>query len=129
MGKIVEILQSLPDFYAGNPASAQDIAIAEEQLGVAFSEEYREYVKAFGDASANGHELTGISSSERIDVVSVTQAERVRNSEFPAGHYVVERTGVDRVVVCQDAAGIVYQSAPGRSPERIFDSLSDYVAS
>lgn len=129
MDNIVEVLQSLPDFYAGNPASTQDIAIAEEQLGVAFSEEYREYVKAFGDASANGHELTGISSSERVDVVSVTQLERARNHELPADHYVVERTGIDRVVVCQDAVGFVYQSAPGRSPEKIFDSLCDYVAS
>ena len=116
MDNIVEVLQSLPDFYAGNPASTQDIAIAEEQLGVAFSEEYREYVKAFGDASANGHELTGISSSERVDVVSVTQLERARNHELPADHYV-------------DAVGFVYQSAPGRSPEKIFDSLCDYVAS
>ena len=129
MDNIVEVLQSLPDFYAGNPASTQDIAIAEEQLGVAFSEEYREYVKAFGDASANGHELTGISSSARVDVVGVTQEERARNPELPVGHYVVERTGIDRVVVCQDAAGLIYQSAPGCNPKKIFDSLSDYVAS
>lgn len=129
MKNITEVMQTLPDFYPASGASAKMINDAEKQLGVTFSKEYREYVKAFGDASANGHELTGISSNKRIDVVSVTIAERMRNQDIPENLYVVEQTRIDRIVVWQDARGSIYQTIPGGKPEKIFETLWDYIAS
>ncbi|NHM16219.1 cell wall assembly/cell proliferation coordinating protein, KNR4-like protein [Eggerthellaceae bacterium zg-887] len=129
MNSVVETMRLLPDFYPAKGASAEDIDIAEERLKLTFSDEYREYIKAFGDASANGHELTGISDSARIDVVSVTLAERARNPGVPTELYVVEQTHVDRIAIWQDAHGSIYQTIPGGKPEKIYESLSAYIVS
>ena len=102
---------------------------AEKQLGTTFSREYREYLHAFGDASVNGHEITGITDSKRIDVVSVTLEERERNPSVPIALYVVEQTHIDRIVIWQHADGSIYQTIPGVGPKKIYDCLYDYVAS
>lgn len=128
MSNITEAIQSLPYFYPDTGASAESIINAEKRLGVTFSEDYREYVKAFGDASANGHELTGVTDEDRIDVVSVTLAERKRNSTIPLEMYVVEQTHVDRIVIWQDTRGLIYQTIPGDKPKMISRSLIEYVA-
>ena len=128
MVNIVECLRALPDFYPGNSSTEKDIHEAEAKLGVTFSDEYRDYVHAYGDASANGHELTGISDSARINVVSVTLAERARNPSVPEELYVVEQTGIDRIVVWQDSKGTIYQTIPGCVPEKLCVSLSEYIA-
>lgn len=128
MADIKEVMQSLPFFHPANGVDEESINDAEEQLGVTFSKEFRDYVKAFGDASANGHEITGITDNKRLDVVSVTLAERTRNPTIPIELYVVEQTGVDRIVIWQDASGSIYQTIPGGNLEKIFDSLSDFVA-
>lgn len=129
MSKIIETMQSLPDFCPGKGADAEEIEDAETQLGLVFADEYREYVKAFGDASVDGHELTGITESKRINVVEATIAERRRNPDVPESLYVVEQTHVDRIVVWQDHAGRIYQTIPGSMPVKVHETLSEYLSS
>ncbi|WP_165043746.1 SMI1/KNR4 family protein [Adlercreutzia sp. ZJ138] len=128
-GDFAETIRALPDFYPANGASVEDIKSAEQKLGLTFSSEYREYLEAFGDASANGHELTGISESIRINVVSVTEAERLRNPGVPTNLYVVEQARVDRIAIWQDEHGAIFQTMPGSKPEKVCESLSEYIAS
>lgn len=129
MSAITEAMKTLPYFYSSSGANDERIADAEKRLGVTFSRDYREYVAAFGNVSVNGHELTGITDSARLDVVSVTFDERVRNAGIPADLYVIEQTGIDRIVVWQDTRGAIYQTIPGGKPQKIYDTLSEYIAS
>lgn len=129
MSCVIEIMRVLPHFYPAKGATPEMIADAEEQLGLTFSDEYREYVRAFGNASVNGHEITGVTGEERINVVAVTLAERMRNPLIPKGFYVVEQTGIDRIVVWQDSSGFIFQSIPGGKLVKIFDALCEYIAS
>ena len=49
-------------------ASKEQIADAENELKLKFSEDYKEYLSTFGAATFYGKELTGICSSERLSV-------------------------------------------------------------
>lgn len=100
----------------------------ETTLGVMFTEEYREYILVFGVASANGHELTGLCRSPRLNVVEVTMAERKNNANVPNDWYVVEQANIDDIVIWQASSGEIYQTAPGVQSCKLCDSLSEYVA-
>ena len=61
-------------------------------MGVRFAKDYFQYVTQIGVASFDGHELTGICQSNRLDVVSVTRRERQKNPDIDEEWYVVEQT-------------------------------------
>lgn len=101
------------------------IAHAETELGVAFAKDYREYLAAFGVASANGHEFTGLSVSKRLNVVYVTSEERTYH-ERPDNWYVVEDTNIDGIIIWQSSSGEVFLCQGTRTPQKIAYSLSEY---
>ena len=41
--------------------------------------------------------------------------------------YVIENTCIDGIIIWQDANGIIYKSRPNLEPEKIADSLVDYI--
>ena len=129
MAEFSESISSLPFFHASsNGVTIQEISDAEARLGVSFSEDYAEYVSAFGYAAVNGHELTGICEHPRLNVVSVTEAERgCGHGEMP-NWYVVERLGVDGLLAWQDEKGVVYLTAQWRNPEPAAGSLLEFVS-
>ena len=59
------------------------ISKSEKILGLRFSHEYCEYLRTFDLASFSGHELTGIRSPARFNIVEVTNAERIANPTVP----------------------------------------------
>lgn len=127
MTEIVSKLQSMRSFRMGAAASMKAITAAEESLGLLFSDEYRDYISAFGAASVYGHELTGICTSRRLHVVDVTIAEREYNPSVPNDLYVIEQAHIDGIVVWQSSDGTVYQSMPNEVPVKLCDSLCEYV--
>lgn len=129
MYDFITLLREKDDFFASSGASEEDIAFAEQQLNLKFSKDYRSYLKEFGAASADAHEYTGIKKSKRLNVVDVTIEEKRRNTLVPHGLYVVERLGIDGIVIWQSEDGTIYQTAWGEKPEAIFGSLADYVNS
>ena len=129
MDDFLKVMQAKQGFVALSGASAEQIAKAEAALGVKFSEEYRKYVSAFGIASFEAHELTGLCSSPRLNVVDVTIEERLRYPELPKDWYVLEKTNIDDVVIWQSGAGKVHQSMPGAQAIMLFGSLSEYLDS
>jgi hypothetical protein len=108
-------------------ASNEEITMAEETLGLQFADDYRQYLAVPGVASFDGHELTGICNSKRLDVVTVTVNERPVNCTVQPDWYVLEQTGIDSITIWQSSSGEVYLCRGVRTPVKIADSLIDYL--
>ena len=127
MKNITSTINALPDLLFLKPASAAEISNSEKQLDLRFADEYREYVSKFGAISANDIELTGIVSSERLNVVSVTKQKWAINLKVPHDLYVIEVAGIDGIIIWQNRDGEIFQTTPNSEPVRIADSLETYL--
>ncbi len=115
------------DFYSLTGATDVEIEEAQWALGTCFAKDYQSYTKKYGAISFDGHEFTGICSSDRLNVVSVTRYERDRNMSIPKEFYVLEQTNIDGIVVWQDSSGRVYESHPSGKLITVGETLLDYV--
>ncbi len=127
MSKLPELIKGAYYFVSLQPADDSSIEAAESQLGLSFAADYKEYLLAFGAASFDGRELTGVCKSERLSVVSSTESARAFYPQFPPKAYVVEDLGFDHVLVVQDRSGKVYEYGPGDSGKKIAESLQQYL--
>lgn len=127
MDKIVEVIHALPRMLSLKAATTEQITEAENQLQLVFSEEYKEYLSAFGAILADGVELSGIAKSAHRNVVALTKQSWELNPKVPHDMYVVENTGMDGVLLWQDASGKVYRSTPNAEPQKVASSLKDYL--
>ena len=128
MSKIIEELNKKSCLYYEKGASIEAIKKAEEALGLKFDEDYKEYLRQFGSVSCGGHELTGISEDEALDVVKVTIYNRERNQNVRIPIYVIEETHIDGIVIWQAETGEIFQTGYKEVPEKIFESLMEYVS-
>ena len=126
---IIEVINSIDKLKTFKPASSEDISSAENELGLKFASEYKEYLSKFGAVMGDGIDLTGIAKSAHRDVVKVTKKCWDLNDKVPHSMYVIEDSGVDGIVVWQDKSGKVYQSDASSKPKKIASSLSDYISS
>ena len=126
MDSVLEVLYNAPDFIGGNCCDMAAISNAEQQLGVRFAPDYRLYLQKIGLACFDGHELTGICKTPRLNVVDVTLDERKQRPDA-AGWYVIEQANVDGIVIWQAPSGEVYQTMPGVSARKICNALTEYV--
>lgn len=127
MTKIIELINSLPDLLSLKPATEAEIAEAENQLGLIFSDEYKLYLKNFGAIMADGIELSGIAKSAHRNVVELTKQERKLNPNISADMYVIENTGIDGIMIWQNSNGTIYKSTPNAKPVKIAPSLHTYL--
>lgn len=127
MGNIVDILKGMPDYIGSDGRSENEIDHAEEMLGISFAKDYRKYLEDVGLACFDGHELTGLTNTVRLNVVSVTKEQQKQSAEIYTSWYVVEEAGIDGIVIWQDADGIVYKTAPNSKAEKIANSLAEYI--
>ena len=128
MSTIIDALNARTSLLTGKGVSPEQIAQAEQELGLSFSEEYTEYLSTYGIVAFDGRELTGITKSKRVNVVFATLEARKKYQELPADLYVIEEAGVEEIIILQDSAGNVYRCAPNTELKKIYDSLSDYVS-
>lgn len=124
---IVELINGLDILYQSNPATLEEIKNAENILGLKFADEYIQYVSAFGVVACEGMEFTGITDVEEVSVIDVTLKEREHNDYVPHNMYVVENTYIDGLIIWQDEKGIIYIAMPQEKPEKIADSLAEYI--
>jgi hypothetical protein len=122
-----DVYESLPGFIGNRPASKAAIEEVERTLGLEFAADYKAMLADCGRISANGHELTGISSSARLDVTAVTEWARAEYANLPAAAYVIEDAHIDGILVCQDVTGEVFQVTPRGGAERLAPSLIEYL--
>ena len=127
MTNIINVINNLSNLLALKPATTDQIAIAEQQLGVVFANDYKEYLSTFGAILADGIELSGIAKSNHRNVVALTQKEWLLNSKIPHTMYVVENTCVDGIIIWQDVNGYIYQSTPHGEPKQIASTLIEYI--
>ena len=127
MSKIIEEFYKKSNFYCEKGASLERIKKAEEILDLRFADDYKEYLKNFGSVSCGGHELTGISEDEALDVVNVTQKNHEKNQNVQNSFYVVEETHMDGIVIWQSESGEIFKAEYKEIPEKIYDSLTEYV--
>lgn len=125
---IVEIISSLPKMLPLKPATEKQISDAENQLGLKFANEYKEYLAKFGAIMADGIELSGIAKSKHRNVVFLTQQEWGLNPTVPHNMYVVENVGIDGMIIWQSEKGEIYQSTPNTEPAKIANSLAEYIS-
>lgn len=127
MKDIIQIIRNLEDMRFIKPASMEQIIEAAKELGVSFADDYTKYVAKYGVISARGIELTGVTTHERLSVVSVTKKERNMNSNIPANMYVIENIAIDGIIALQDETSKVYTITPNGTPKLSYNSLSEYV--
>ena len=117
----------MPDYIGGKGCSDIEVDKAENELKVCFASDYKEYLKEIGLACFDGIELTGISDIKRLSVVNVTLEEREYNLNIDKDLYVVHQVGIDGIVIWQNNKGEVYQTVGDGAPQKIYDSLYDYI--
>lgn len=127
MLEMIKKIREAKDYASLGAVSKEQIADAEKILQLAFAEDYKEYLSAFGAATFCGKEMTGICSSERLNVIAVTQRARSFYKNFPDDAYVIEEMLFDHFLVIQKADGSVFSYGPNESEELIAGSLSSYL--
>ena len=128
MSALSEEFERKSDFCCEKGATEEEIKKAQETLGQVFADDYKEYLRLYGSASCGGHELTGISAEESLNVVQVTIDNRRRNPSIKTPLYVVEETHIDGIVIWQASTGEVYQTEYKNVPQKTYASLIEYVA-
>lgn len=117
---IADIIAQKEDAVFGTGASVADVDRAEQQLGLQFASDYREYLKQYSLIMYDGHELTGISKSKHVNVVDVTLAH-VPERKSP-DMYVLEDLGIDGIIIWQNSKGEVYMGN-----RKICNGLVEYI--
>ncbi len=129
MSALIKEIKRARNYCCLQPAGMLAIEKAENQLGIRFADDYKDYLLAFGTASFNGRELTGICDSERLNVVSATEKARCFYHSFPYNVYVIEEMGFDNIIIGQDTSGNIYSFGPDETAKKIAGSLYEYLFS
>lgn len=123
----IKALAELPGFAPFGQVSPRAVSLAERDLGISFSPDYREAAIAYGAIEVDGHELTSVVDIPRLDVVRVTRDFAALYPWLPKDSYVIEDAGIDGLAICQKSDGTVYQVSPDGRVAQIAKSLLDYL--
>ena len=125
---VSDTIKQIPGYIGSNGRSEEEIVNAEKELATSFANDYREYLENIGLACFESRELTGLTKTARLDVVSVTKEQRMLNQRVPRNWYVIEETHLDGIVIWQSPNGEIYQAAADTPGRKIYCSLMDYVS-
>ena len=127
MENVVSAIKSMPGYIGSNGRDEAAIEHAERLLDTHFASDYRVYLSEIGLACFDGHELTGICASKRLNVVEVTLSARGVQPAVPQDWYVLEEANIDGIVIWQSGAGEVFQTQPGAEPVKLAASIREYL--
>lgn len=127
MKKFTDIIKDCEDYTAIGGVSIEQIKSAEEELGLVFSKEYKEFLKEHGVACANGHEFLGICDSGRLNIIDGTLKAKKKNENIPEDMYLIEDVGIDKIMTWQNAKGELFQTVGKEKPEKLEIKLCEYV--
>lgn len=128
MSRLIDEFSKKSYFYSEKGASIDMISKAEDELGLKFAEDYKEYLQHYGAVSCGGHELTGLSQDLNLDVVKVTIKNWENNQHVKKVLYVIEETHIDGIVIWQSETGEVFLAEYKDMPKKIYDSFTEYVS-
>ncbi|MCQ2421909.1 MAG: SMI1/KNR4 family protein [Lachnospiraceae bacterium] len=106
--KFCDFLEKQDGLVMSGGKDEDSISEAENILRAPFADEYKSYLRKYGAVSYDGHELTGLIRSKRLNVVDCTIKQREENDCILPDMYVVENLGIDGIVVLQASNGKVY---------------------
>ena len=127
MKKFKDIVKDYEDFTAVGGAQDEQIKNAEEELGLKFSKEYKDFLKEHGAACANGHEFLGICESKRLNIIDATLKAKKKNETVSNDLYLIEDVGIDKILTWQNADGKLFQTVGKGAPEFLEINLTEYV--
>lgn len=125
---VIETISLLKNICFLNGATNEKITEAEKELGVRFSEEYKQYTAQFGAVAIDGSEYTGVVDDPNLSVVKTTKAARLVTPQASKQWYVIKDLHIDCVIIWQDVDGKIYQTIPYKEPLQISNSMAEYIA-
>lgn len=123
---LIEKIQGIDKLYHGKGCTDEQIQNAEQDLGIQFPNDYRNYVKEYGAISFWGTEWTGLNVNGAINVVNATKQEKKLNPHFPANCFVLENLGIDGVITIMDQEGQIFELQYAKKT-LLCRSLSEYL--
>jgi len=129
MSNIGSTIRALKGLRSLSPASSEAIAEAEKQLGLKFSDEFKQYLLEFGVIYSEAVQLKGIAKTKGYNVAAFTLMAREVWPEIPRNFYVISETGYNGIIICQNENGFVYECRPNNEIIQIASSLSEYIES
>lgn len=126
MSKLVDYINGLSVKENKGSCNEDSIRKAEQELGLVFSEEYKDLLLNFGTASLNYIDILSTINNDHYNVVSKTKELRSVFSNLDANLYVVVDAGVDGVYALQDKNGKIYE-INGSDIMEAYDSLLDFI--
>jgi len=127
MKSVTEILSEKKRAIFGVGVSEDAVLEAEKKLNVKFADSYKKYLVTYGVVAYSGHELTGLSKSDRTDVVKVTVMEKEINNLVPDELYVIEQTNVEGIVIWQNESGEIFRTDMVSEPRKVYNSFEDFL--
>ncbi len=124
---IRNIILGIEGMYSEGGVSQGEIERAEKELNLTFAKDYKEYLTGFGCISFGCHEMTGLTETERLNVVAVTKENRQYCGGVPEEFYVIEETDMDGIVIWQNSKGEIYGTSPNSRPLYLYASLEEYI--
>ncbi|NQX62597.1 SMI1/KNR4 family protein [Paenibacillus qinlingensis] len=126
MENIISAIEKLRNLRHLEAATDEQIELAQRQLGLLFSVDFKQYLKKYGVISAKGIELTGITSSPRLNVVEVTKSERELN-KIPNDLYVIENIAIEGIILLQNSLGEIYELTHNSKIQKKYNSIYEYL--
>lgn len=127
MKSIVDRIKEIPNLYHLDGCKTNQIKTAQNKLDLIFSDEFIDYVKAYGIISFYGTEWTGLNVDGYLNVVEATKAERENDSKFPKDCIVLENIAIDGILTILDSKGNIYAYQSGKEPVLICNSMTEYL--
>lgn len=129
MTNIVNYIQSLTSARFTGPVSYGLIIKSESSLGVKFAEDYKLFLRNFGDMLYAHNEILGLNTDHLDDCVSWTLEAREEDETIPDNLYVISSAGIDGVLYLQGTDGVVYQHIPFSECTKKADNLEAFIKS
>lgn len=139
LDEFVRALGARDDAVVGEGAPNEAIDLAEDQLGVTFPRDFREYLKRFGHVEVGHLELFGLGDGipSYLDIVQVTTSERNEaGCPLPKHLIPVMNDGAGNLYCVlaagEGASGIVlwdHEAGPDQTPETCASSLEAWFLS
>ena len=126
--KFTDAIKLMPDYIGSKGRNEEEIEQAEKALSVSFAKDYREYLKKIGIACFDGHELTGLIKTARLNVIDVTKEYREELGNMVSSWYVVEEVGLDGIIIWQSSDGVVYATMSNSKSVKLAESLVEYIS-
>lgn len=125
MDNIVSLIAKKKNLVSTGKVTIKEINETEERMNTKFAQEYKDYLQAYGIASFEGHELTGIGNIKRLNVESVSK--KYKGNDETNNMYVIEDLYYDDIIIWQNKEGKIFKSINKKTPIIICSSMLEYL--